>query len=114
MTTIPRADINDIADHLSRTGVSVTIYPPHADFDDHVGSLSFRPKDSDAEELLEWNNDHGWTLCSQCEPSPPVTVKLAVAEPATAFLVASAVIAVYTGAVDEFETISYGDIRYAS
>lgn len=107
---IQLADIHEISGYLTTAGI------PHDTYDGACGTpdtIEFRPKDSEASDLLEWHDDHGWTLTSQVEPSPPVTVALAVREPATAFHVASAVIAVYTGAVDEFRAISYGDIRYA-
>ena len=108
------ARINEISDYLTTAGVPHTVYPARPDInEDDEGSLSFRPQDSDWDDLLEWHPGHGWTLSSQQEPSPIATVALPVQWPAAAFHVASAVIAVYTGAVDESKTISYGDIRYA-
>lgn len=109
---IQNASIPEISAYLTTAGIPHEVHSGLVDDEALGASLSFRPKDADSNQLLEWNDDHGWTLVSQIEPSPVSVVALAVKEPATAFHVASAVIAVYAGAVDEFRTISYGDIRY--
>lgn len=106
---IQNASIADVSDFLTTADVPHTVYDGACGTPD---TIEFRPKGADWDYLLEWNADHSWTLTGQEEPSPPVTVALAVNYPGDAFRVASAVIAVYTGAVDEFRTISYGDIRY--
>lgn len=105
------ATIDDISAHLTAAGIL------HTKFDgacEMPSSIEFAARDADDIRYnLLWLDPHGWVLDSQEEPSPPGIMALPVTDPSSALAVAAAVEGVHMGAIDEFRTISYGDITYA-
>ncbi|WP_045740771.1 hypothetical protein [Actinoplanes rectilineatus] len=102
------ASIREISRHL---GLARIPYDRYSGSNESDEAITFRVEDSDASYTLVWSErDRCWVLNSALELSenilgPTSTVKLPVADPGSALLVAAAVEGVHRGLVDEFESV---------